>query len=276
MLVITGIITDRVSDNLFSADENEIIVQKTISFFDSGMLSYIPAPVIGAKVWLDDVLLSDMNNGRYKIPDEDFCGVPGQTYTLEVHYDMDEDGIEEVYTSSTTMPKACQLDSIRLMPLPVIRREYMAMLMLHYQDDGAEQRYYCAKLRDDDNGFYYSGRILRYSLFRSSATPSDNASRQTPSGWSIRHEMQFDNERIYNIFAGDLLMVELESLSLELYEYLSAASTELRQNNPLFSGPRTDLPTNIRGGAIGVFGSYTTNRVSLQIPLDTPGLPIRP
>ncbi|MCL2739233.1 MAG: DUF4249 domain-containing protein [Bacteroidales bacterium] len=273
MLVITGVISDRVKDHDFSFNDNQIVIQKTTSFFARES----PAFVTGAKVWVDGIPLIDMKNGAYEFPDEEFCGVPGQTYTLEVHYDMDGSGAVKVYTATTTMPQACQLDSISLRS-GIFRPsdEYRAWLWLHYQDDGSVPTYYCAKLRNDNNGYPYSGRILRYSLFSLSDLVLDGASRTTPSGWNIRHEMQYDNQRVYPMFAGDLLMVELESLSKEYYDYLAAARTELTQNNPLFSGPRSNLPSNIKGGALGIFGSYTTSRASLILPAGLPARPDRP
>ncbi|MCL2502563.1 MAG: DUF4249 domain-containing protein [Bacteroidales bacterium] len=271
VLVITGVISDRVKDFQFSFNDNQILIQKTTSFFTRELAAF----VTGAKVWINDMPLVDMNNGYYELPDEEFCGIPGQTYTLEVHYDMDGDGIEEVYTATTTMPQPCQLDSIRLVS-PLLSRPGTYRVRLLYQDDGSIPTYYCAKLRNDNNDRPYSGRILRYALFSWTGFDSDSTSKQQMLPWIIEHEMRYDTQYEYYMFAGDLMMVELESLSKEYYDYLVAAQTELTQNNPLFSGPRTNLPTNIKGGAIGIFGSYTTSRASLILPSDLPSRPDGP
>jgi len=270
MLVINCILTDTIVEfGRQFVSENKVVIVKTATYFGS---SY-PQPVLGAKVWLDSELLRMTSPGSYE-PEEGFFAIPGKTYTLEVHYDANGDGADEVYTATTTVPPKYHLDSVSIIPLPVTQ-EYTAILMLNFMDN-RENKHFAIKINNENESSFYSNRILRYGLFSLDSFSNEEEYRRMPApGIWIRHEMNYDNGSIYNIFAGDTLSVQLDVLSPEYYQFLEAAKTELSHNNPFFSGPRSNVPTNIKGGALGIFGSYTFSRTLVQIPIDTPGLPKR-
>ncbi|MDR2585551.1 MAG: DUF4249 domain-containing protein [Prevotellaceae bacterium] len=272
-LVITCILTDSVINSYggdFYINRNQVVISKTTPFFDT---VFNIQTVDNATVWLDSELLIKGPPGFY-LTEDDFCAIPGKTYTLEVHCDVNGDGKEEIFTAVTTVPPKYKLDSLTLSPLPLIR-DYMALINLHF-DDPWDHRYFGAKLTNEDDGSCYSDRILRYSLIRLNAFLSDDKYRSVPvTDWIIRHEMPHNNKEKYFVFAGDTLSVEFEALSKEYWQFLEAAKTELSPNNPMFSGPRSNVPTNIKGGAIGIFGSFTSSRAVIQIPPDTPGMPKR-
>jgi len=269
MLVITCILTDSIAQ--FGEQENKVIISRTTPYFGSLYYNYVS----GAKVFINSNALKMNGTGHYE-HEEAFCGVPGQTYTLEVRYDVNGDGVDEIYTATTTIPQKYQLDSITLSRIPY-NVNYMARLSLHFQDS-IGNGYFGARLCNENNGIYYSNRILRYCIFPFGPFSKDDYHRilQPPDlDWIIRHQLRWDNEESYYIYAGDTLSVELEALSPEYHRYLEVAKTEQSQKNPLFSAPSANIPTNIKGGALGIFGAYTTSRASVVIPLDTPGLPVR-
>ena len=275
MLVITCVLTDTIADSGSSwtgfVSENEVTVALTTSFFGE----VFHEPVYGAKVLLNSDTLKMTMPGVYS-PEEGFFGVSGQTYTLEVYYDMDGDGIDELFTASTTMPQKYHLDSISLKSTPFpFGSGFEGSLILHFQSSLGDN-FLGAKFTNDNDLRFYSSRILRYCLFRFDIFSKESEYQRIPADWFIRHAMPYDNESRYYIYAGDTLTVELNVLTEEYHRFLEVAKTELSQNNPMFSGPRSNVPTNIEGGALGIFGAYTSSRASMQIPVNTAGLPTRP
>jgi len=272
MLVINCILTDNYEFGREYVPENRVSIVRTTPFFGDFTFDFVS----DAKVWLDSELLTMTSPGNY-VPEDDFSIVSGKTYALEVRYDLDGDGIDEIYMATTTIPPKYHLDSISIAPMSWTD-EFSAFLVLHFQDSLLHS-YLGAKLNDENNVIFpvYSNRILRYCLFQFDTFLKEEQYRNLwADAWRIRHEMNYDNQSKYYIYAGDTLSVQLEVLSEEYYRFLEVAKIELSQNNPLFSGPRSNVPTNIKGGALGIFGAYTSSRAYIQIPPDTPGLPKRP
>jgi len=269
-LVINCILTDTIIGPSFIL-ENKVTIVKTTSFFGNDFVHAIS----GAKVWLNSELLTMESPGIYS-PKEGFCGIPGASYTLEVHYDLNSDGADEIFTATTVMPQKCQLDSITFGPTITLFGEVFAFLFLHFEKTPGTN-YYGAKLNNENDYRFYSSRILRYCLLQYDAFAENDDYLRVPAEWYMRHALPYDNETRYYIYAGDTLTVALESLSQEYHRFLEVAKTELSQNNPMFSGPRSNIPTNFSGGALGVLGAYTSSRASLPIPLNnTLKLPVRP
>jgi len=269
MLVINCILTDTiVRFGRQFVSENKVVIIKTGNYFGSDY----PQMVSGAKVWLNSEQLRMSGPGTYE-HDGDFLAIPGKTYTLEVHYDANGDGVDQIYKATTTVPLKYKLDSVSLTPLPVTQ-EFMAILMLNFADS-LDNKHFAVKINNENERSFYSNRILRYGLFSFDSSSGEDNYRRTPAGFLVRHEMNYDNGGTYYIYAGDTLSVQLDVISPEYFQFLEAAKTELSHNNPLFSGPRSNVPTNITGGALGIFGSYTFSSALIQIPIDTPGMPKR-
>jgi len=267
-LVITCILTDTVILENFHkvVAENYVTIQKTTPFFGNIFMEN----VADAKVWLNSKLMEVVGPGVYTL--QNFLPVPGETYTLDVFYDLNGDGVDEQFTATATMPQKCHLDSLSLWR-PFNIGDYFANLVLHIRGASGEN-YFGAKLNNDNDSRFFSTRILRYSLFRFDIFSNEDEKKRLESDWWISKEMSYDNENKYYIFAGDTLAVTLESLSKEYHRFLEVAKMELSQNSPLFSGPRSNVPSNFTGGALGIFGAYTASRATIEVPRDV-GLPTR-
>jgi len=275
MLVITCVLTDSISAYPWNGfvSENEVVIAKTTPFFGEMFREMVS----GAKVWINSDTLTMTSPGVYSFK-ENFLAIPGKTYTLEVHYDMNNDGVKEIYTAKTTMPQKHHLDSISIVKYPIsLGRGFEGTMFLHFKSPYGKN-WYGAKFNNENDEFsrFYSSRILRYCVFQYDLFANDKEYQRLNADWFIRHSMPYDNENIYPLYAGDTLSVELNVLSQEYHRYLEVAKIELSQNNPMFSGPRSNVPTNIQGGAIGIFGAYTSSCATMHLPLDTPGLPMRP
>jgi hypothetical protein len=144
--------------------------------------------------------------------------------------------------------------------------------MAGFQDTPGED-YYGAALWIND--VLYSNRILRYYIHTLNNYTQDGAFIHYPiPEWIITRTLTWDNGETFNLFSGDVLTVELQTLSKEYYLFLQEAKIEKNQHFPLFSGPRGNVTGNISGGALGIFGSYASSRKSVTLP-ECPGLPVR-
>jgi hypothetical protein len=222
-----------------------------------------------AEVWIDEEMLTPSGNGTY-ITHNHFSVEPGQTCTLTVRCDYNKDGKIEEYKAITTVPKKYKLDSISLSPIRS-GSDFPALMMVHYQDHIGDD-FIAAYLRVNND--LYSNRVLRFGFVANNMLSQDGAYCNVPvSNWIIDDEMPHDNNTKYPIYRHDELMVEMVVLCPATYAFLDAARTEMGQSNPLFSGPRANLPSNISGGALGCFGSYTSSNAFMVV--DSPELPER-
>ena len=199
-----------------------------------------------------------------------FAAEEGQTYLLEVWIDYDRDGQDEYYAATTTVPYVHVLERLSLRSL--LSGDVPFLLMAGFQDTPGENFYGAALWI---NNVLYSNRILRYYIHTLNDYSQDGGFIHYPiPEWIITKSLTWDNGETYDLFSGDVLTVELQTLSKEYYMFLQAAKIEKNQQFHLFSGPRGNVPGNITGGALGIFGSYASSRKSVVLP-ECPGLPVR-
>lgn len=260
-LVITGVISTE-------AGYHMIEVASTAPYFGSEM----PVNIDATRVVLDGVELKRVTTGKYETSGF-FAAEPGRTYVLEVWIDYDEDGTDEYYTASTTVPQLHELASLRIeSAMPSSTPDIPFLLVMGFQDSIGEDCYGASLYI---NGEWYSNRILRYYVHSTAGYSQDGEFLHIPvTDWILMKSLTWDNGGEKFLYVGDELTVELNALSKEYYTYLLEAKTEKNQQYPLFSGPRGNVNGNISGGALGIFGSYTVSRKSVIIP-ECPSLPVR-
>jgi hypothetical protein len=259
-LVITGVLsTDRGSQIV------EILA--TVPYFGKEL----PENIQAKEVLLNGEPLTWDPSGVY-VTKNTFAAEEGKTYKLEVWIDFDNDGALEYYWATTTVPYIHTLEALSLRSILPSGNDVPFFLMVGFYDTPGED-YYGAALWI--NNVLYSNRILRYYVHTINDYTQDGEYIRYPiPEWIIMSSLIWDNEQTFDLYAGDVLTVELQTLSKEYYEYLQQAKIEKNQHFPLFSGPRGNVKGNIHGGALGIFGSYASSRKSVVLP-ECPGLPNR-
>jgi hypothetical protein len=254
-LVITGYITTDPMPHIIS-------ISQTIGYFGPNNIKTHS----DATVKINNELLMPVGNGQY-VTNPSFYGVPGKEYVLDVELDYDENGIPEHYTATTTMPPMHELDSVSL--APVMRSEPSAdpllFIMVHFQDVKNVENTFGVHFYI--NGEKYSNRIQRYFLnnFGDRAADGDYIHFPLIPGYLLRKEMTWDNKETKYLYTGDILTVELNMLEKNYFEFIRTAILEINGGVPLFAGPPANIPGNISGGALGIFGAYTASRKSIRI-----------
>jgi hypothetical protein len=250
-LVITGYIT---TDTM----AHKIQVRRTADYFGKE-----PQQVYSdAVVKINGVLLQPVGGGEYH-PDSSFYGVSGATYTLEVWVDFDEDGAAEHYTANTVMPEMHVLDGVSLASIHPGDTQPPWMLMVHFQDLPGPNNFGVHLYIHQVSGqkIWYSEQLRRYFINNFGDHAAEGQYISFPAlSYVIMDEMWwYEDERI-KLHPGDTLIAELNTLSPEYFEFVRSAQQEISGGNPLFAGPPANMPSNIQGGALGIFGAYTASR----------------
>ncbi|MDR1681137.1 MAG: DUF4249 domain-containing protein [Prevotellaceae bacterium] len=250
--VITGYITTETA-------AHSIKISRTMPYFGSEELRTCSS----AEVRINGVRLQSVGDGEY-VTAPSFAGVPGQTYTLDVWMDFDDDGAPEHYSASATMPAMHTLDSITLSSIRLGTTRPPWMVVMHFQDLPGPN-YFGAHLYINDT--LYSDKIQRYFLnFFGDYVAEGQYIRFPATNYSIREEMWWETDNPFYVYPYDSLTLELNTLSSAYFEFIRTARQEISGGNPLFAGPPANVPTNLSGGAVGIFGAYTVSRQSLILP----------
>jgi len=186
-----------------------------------------------------------------------FAGIPGWTYTLLIeNVDIDEDGKTETYSAVSLMPPAVQMDSIHL---SYLSNSFVSgwQVLLYAQDQGGFKNYYLFKT--------YKNQILQ----------TDSLSE-----YVFRNDLLFDGQYTKGVVVqflndddpseraveGDRITLELNSINSSYYQFLSEAQNEILPKIPLFSGPPSNVRSNISGNAVGFFTAYAVSRATRIVP----------
>ena len=247
-LVVFGTIT---TDSL----RHEVMLTSTTDYFYNE-----PPPALenaSVSVAFDDTILfleeSMVQPGTYLFPDA-FRGVPGTTYSLEIRdVDIDKDGATELYNAETSMPDIARADSIRLQKF--ITPFFSGYQVALWSPEPSGLHYYNYKLLR--NGILINKRLSDYTVQTDEFFKNDYISG-IPVGFLN------DDEENEVINPGDTVTLEINSITESYYNFIVDAQSEIFGNNPLFSGPPANVPSNISNGATGIFTAYSIDTVSVE------------
>lgn len=188
--------------------------------------------------------------GLYETPTA-FRGVIGTTYDLKIsQVDVDQDGVEEFYNASSSMAGGSELHYIELKYYPSSFASGYAVFM--YANHPPDQRdWFGFKL--SKNGVLLTNSLSEYSVM-SDDIFDDGYLPGLPVGFLS------DDETEQEVFPGDTVTFELDCIEEAYYNFVVEAQTEIAGYYPLFSGPPSNVISNISNGALGIFAAYSVQR----------------
>ena len=218
-------------------------------------------PVIsGASVRLSDgsneITLQEMEGtGCYYTP-EDYAGEVGKTYTLTID-GHDGDDVFHFEAKDTMPPGGVRGDdfdyykmsdslwcfAIWGQDLPGIISHYSADLRVNGEAHGYGKWISIDGYQMFDGNYLNCGEYFFYTAF----------------------DILGKGEETPPLKEGDLVELYTYSLSDFFYEYMTAMMSESIAHMPLFSPQPANIPTNITGGAAGVFALAHCTKMSLVI-----------
>ncbi|MBK9390034.1 MAG: DUF4249 domain-containing protein [Bacteroidetes bacterium] len=217
-----------------------------------------PPVVTGADVTITDgqnlFILSETSPGIYQTS-SDFTSKEGFTYTLNIKLIKPIGGFSEFNASSVLKP-LISLDSAATTFFEDFGEQGLWEVNCWFQDQQTTDFY-----RFD---IYRNSHLVTHKLEKWLVTDDKFFNGDYVNGGTISYlEQSSDNEKLVR---GDMLIVEMSSISREFYNYIQDAQAELRGSNPLFSGPGANVRGNISNGAIGFFAAYPVSRVMIIVP----------
>lgn len=225
-----------------------------------------PPPVRNALVELAfgnetmQLVENDTVPGRYETPYA-FRGEIGTTYDLDIsQIDVDQDGGDESYHSSSTIPGGAELESIEIKYYSTPVASGYAIFM--YASHPPEQLDWFG-FKTIKNSIYLTNTLSEYSVL------SDDI---FDSGYFPGLPVGFlsDDETDQAVYPGDTITFELNCIEEAYYNFVTQAQTEIAGNIPLFSGPPANVATNLNNGAQGIFAAYSIQRISVIMVEDIP------
>jgi hypothetical protein len=180
----------------------------------------------------------------------DVFGTEGNTYTLKVIVDFN--GVTDEYTATSLLPRAVQVDSFKLEPSN-ISNNINALLYGKFPEIGNN---YLNILAYKNNHIPLNDKLSDFNII-----VSENRDSQEIDGAAcMRFRTKQDEDRAY-IEKGDLITIQVCSITKEYADYVQNVQKELIGSLPIFSGPPANIQTNIRArntsGKAPVCGFFT-------------------
>jgi hypothetical protein len=190
------------------------------------------------------------------------AGIPGVTYSLSVETDFDNDGMNELYTATSTMLDAVEVDSVEIKNMSMMGYRFYSF-NLYAQDTPAED-YYFGKYRINDS-------VVMFNINQLSPMSDIAFNGQYINGmaiqrfWDIDEKERIEREnndddnrirrRVY-LSPGDTVTFSLCRIEKGYCDFIVQCQKEMNGENPFFGGPASNIVTNISNGGLGYFTAY--------------------
>jgi hypothetical protein len=182
-----------------------------------------------------------------------FFGIIGKTYTLNVSdVDIDKDGKTEKYSAISTIPPVIgAIDSINVVYKDYGNPSWRGYQILVYAWDPPSTDFYCFKAYR--NGHLVTDTISEWAI-------SDDVIYNGNYTNGIEAQFLRDIKPDEKIEVGDTVTFELNAITEDYFKFIYEVQTETQGQNPLFSGPPSNIRSNISNGGLGYFTAYSTVR----------------
>jgi hypothetical protein len=183
-----------------------------------------------------------------------FRGALNKTYSLEIKIDG------KTFTATTTIPPlAKKVDSLWWKKPPFATDTTKVLLMARVTDPPGLGNYirYFTRV---DNGAFLPGMTSAYDDQIIDGTTYDIEVEQ-----GINRNVPIDDENHGFFKRGDAVTIKFANIDRATFDFWRTMEYSYSSIGNPFSSP-TKVMGNIRGGALGYFGGYAVQYISLQIP----------
>ncbi len=227
-LVIYGYIT---TDTM----RHSIKITRSTGYFEN----VSPAGISNAKVTISSdtqthELKENPNTPGLYQTEPDVFGIEGETYTLNVLLDFNEDGEDEEYEATSYLPYAATVDSIGFRPSTILS-DYMEVLVWGRISD-SEENYLSFHL-------YRNHELVNDSLQGFFTLDDEFIEKKEIEGVTCFFLDQ--EEEQYILQQGDIITLRIDAITKEYATFINNAQSELWGSDPIFSGPPANVETNI-------------------------------
>jgi hypothetical protein len=238
--VVDGVIT---SDTMAHC----VKLSKSIDYYSE---TAVPG-VSDATVTIDDgfetILLeeSDSVPGLYLTPD-DYFGVPGRTYELNIELQEAING-ETSYSASSLLNPVAPIDSIDV----VYKEEWEAWELQLYATDPTSVNFYMFDVYKNDT-------LLTDTINEVGISDDKYFNGNFTYGAPVYYFIKDNPDEV--VHPGDTIILRMAGITSEYYTFVVDVMNETFEfRNPLFSGPPANISTNISNGGMGFFTAYAVS-----------------
>ncbi|MEN9349422.1 MAG: hypothetical protein RL372_400 [Bacteroidota bacterium] len=179
-----------------------------------------------------------VSNGLYKT--QKIKGIEGGTYNLEVIVD------QKKYTASATMPKKVNLDSLRINTFPF----------------NGEIRYSVIPVYSDPISLGNSYRFIQ--KINDTLDPTFHVFDDNLNNGKVNQRPLRGGDDKLKVKLKDNVFVEMQCISNTSYLYYNSLNQQSGAGPGGGTAP-SNPPSNIEGGALGIFSAHTVQRKTIRI-----------
>ncbi len=207
--------------------------------------------------------LAFVNICAYTSVNPNIFGEVGKSYALTINHEG------STYTSSTSIPQLVPLDSVWFKAQPAETQ------------NGIEYGFSWATMTDPDtvgNGYRWFARRLNMKSDGSLKDPGFLAPIGTAFDDQFIGGLTFDfaydrprsdgdesPDRTAYFRSGDTVVIKFCTIETEIVDFIRAAETQALNNGSPFATP-TNNPSNIEGGALGIWAGYGVTYDTIYVP----------
>jgi hypothetical protein len=201
------------------------------------------------------ILVEDPANlGRYQTSNA-VTGLPGTTYTLTVKADINNDGAQEFYSATSTMPAAMTVDSIRIKSVSAMGNQSYELSV--YAQDPPTEDYYL--------GMYEINGLLMDKISKYSILNDEMFNGQYMNGWSLgKFGTMDDDDNRMRLKPGDVVILHFSRIEKGYYDFIKQCRNGMNGESP-FGGPASNIVTGISGGGVGYFTAYAVSKTTAVV-----------
>ncbi|MDR0799449.1 MAG: DUF4249 domain-containing protein [Dysgonamonadaceae bacterium] len=220
-----------------------------------------------------EVMVTSSTNEHYVFTENDtvpglyqsqeaFAVQSGLRYFLSVTVDFDGDGVLDRYEAETTVLPQIIPDSLSLSSIEMYgHRNYI--LFMHWQDP-PEENYYLFKVLYQDS--LLTAKLSRYiisddAFFNGQYVKGDLYVSDDASNWD--NDSEENRKRSVYLHPGDKIEAEISLIPKGYFDFISQCQQEHQTQIPVFSGPPSNITTNLSRGAVGYFVAYRRGKTTL-------------
>lgn len=181
-------------------------------------------------------------------------GVVGKTYTLTVQYEG------KTYTASSKIEQPRPLNKLFWKPEPKFPNADYGFSYAEMTDPANEYNAYRWEVKRINLDSTGNPRDL---IFHKPFTPfaDDEFFNGLTFEFWYENPMSFDDENLANEYKGyyklgDTLVVKFSTLDKYVFEFMEKKYTQIATGGSPFASP-SNIPSNIKGGALGVWAAYS-------------------
>jgi hypothetical protein len=232
---------------------HKVILSKTTSYYYDQKAPVVSGATVSIRGGGSIIQLQESAPGIYAT-DSAFSGKPGMEYTLDIALDNPVNGYS-VYSATSVMSEAVSIDSLQLLFHPEWSEKGYWEVKCFFQDPPAADYYRFLVSRN--------GTLITDTLNEWFITDDRFFGGHYVEGTTIAVLDQGSDEEMLK--DGDVVTIEMNSITSDYAGFLAEAQAELMGSNPLFSGPPANVKGNIDNGAIGFFSAYPVSRASVIV-----------